>query len=136
MPNFLQFPSDSLLTERRILIVDDVWAVAARARPCAAGSKRRAPGGYLCLSLQPLPVALHPRRAGLLRGRDRRLHRLPLGAGSRRAGNPGGRPQGKLNWDQFTPSRDFSTRWGFLFGNNLDILEIFMIIKILSGEAE
>jgi len=42
MPNFLQFPSDTLLNERRILIVDDVWgsgrtSTAVRGRVEAAG---------------------------------------------------------------------------------------------------
>ncbi len=44
LPNFLQFPSDVLLTERRVLIVDDVWgsgrtSTAVRGRVEAAGGE-------------------------------------------------------------------------------------------------
>ncbi len=44
MPQFLQFPSDNLLEDRRILIVDDVWgsgrtSTAVRGRVEAAGGK-------------------------------------------------------------------------------------------------
>ena len=41
-PNFLQFPEDRLLTDRRVLIVDDVWGsgrtiTAVKNRVSAAG---------------------------------------------------------------------------------------------------
>ncbi len=44
MPNFLQFPDDALLAERRILIVDDVWgsgrtSTSVRGRVKAAGGE-------------------------------------------------------------------------------------------------
>jgi uncharacterized protein len=43
-PTFMQFPSDTLLTNRRILIVDDIWAsgrsiMIARGRLAAAGGE-------------------------------------------------------------------------------------------------
>jgi hypoxanthine phosphoribosyltransferase len=44
MPNFLQFPKDNLLQDKRVLIIDDVWgsgrtSTAVRGRVEAAGGK-------------------------------------------------------------------------------------------------
>ena len=79
-PIFLQFPADPLINGKRVLIVDDVWdsgrtIMAVRER---SPRRRRLPRDRRA-ALQAQPHDVFRRAARLLRRRDRRLDRLPVG---------------------------------------------------------